>query len=113
MLKNSFSKIEFPKILIKLKNRKTFHEAQTSSRLQEIIHPSRPPIPPGTPEIYSNQRKYVDICFQSASKVHFLRASRNGAVQMLHQPDFCWNICKVKKVFGCVAGAYLFQCRLT
>ena len=42
--------------------------------------------------------------------------SRNGAVQMFFsatkQKHICWKIFKVRKVFGCVAGAYYFQCQL-
>ena len=25
------------------------------------------------------------------------------------QKHVCWKICKVRKLFGCVAGAYYFQ----
>ena len=25
----------------------------------------------------------------------------------------CWKICKVRKVFGCVAGTYRFQCQVS
>ena len=35
--------VEFPKISIKMKNCKTFYEAQTTSRLKEIIQPLSPP----------------------------------------------------------------------
>ena len=31
--------VEFPKISIKMKNFKTFYEAQTATRLKEIIQP--------------------------------------------------------------------------
>ena len=40
------AEVEFPKISIKMKNCKTFYEAQTVSRLKEIIQP--PPNPPST-----------------------------------------------------------------
>ena len=25
----------------------------------------------------------------------------------------CWKICRVRKFFGCGAGAYIFQCRIS
>ena len=44
------------------------------------------------------------------------RASRNGSAPFMQlffltpNRHVCWKICKVKKVFGYVAGAYYFQC---
>ena len=29
------------------------------------------------------------------------------------EPDVCWKICKMGKVFGYVLGAYFFQCRIS
>ena len=41
-------------------------------------------------------------------------ASRNDAVQIFFsdtkQENVCWKMFKVRKVFGCVSGAYYFQC---
>ena len=116
--------IEFTKISIKMKNCKTFYEAQTASHLQEIIHPPRSPVPPGKSllrfwnknvhtEIYKNIQTFALKVLRECISC----ASRNGTVQMFfffwHQPDVCRNICEVRKVFGCVAEAYFFQCRVS
>ena len=93
-----------------MKNCKTFYETQTAIRLKEIIQP--PPLPPqphqikfyyvsGTKFSYGEIQKYIDICFQSASRMQFLGVKKH----------VCWKICKVRMVFGCVAGAYYFQCQ--
>ena len=43
--------------------------------------------------------------------------SRNGAVQMFfsdtNQKHVSWKICKVRKIFGSVSGAYYFQCQVS
>ena len=81
--------VEFPKIFIKMKNCKTFYEAQTASHLKEIIRLS-PNLP--TPdkillllwnknfltEIYRNIQTFAFKVLQECSSW----ASRNGAVQM-------------------------------
>ena len=107
-----------------MKNCKTFYETQTASHVKEIVQIPPPLSPPHQIKVYYvsgtkiflwRYKKYTDICFQSASRMQFLecssRASRNGAVQMffLTRSDVCWEICKVKKVSGCVARAYFFQ----
>ena len=80
---------EFPKISIKIKNCKTFYEAQTSSCLKKIIHPPRTPIPPHKSllrlwsknflaEISRNIHTFAFTLLQECSSW----ASRNGAVQM-------------------------------
>ena len=40
--------------------------------------------------------------------------SKNGAnvFSDTEQKHICWKIFKVRKVFGCVAGAYYFQCQM-
>ena len=43
-----WKKVEFPKILVKIKNCKTFYGAQTASSLKEIIQPN--PSPPSLPQ---------------------------------------------------------------
>ena len=43
-------------------------------------------------------------------------ASRNGAAQMtsgIKQKHVCWKICKVRKVFGSVSGAFYIQCKVS
>ena len=83
--------VEFPKIPIKMKNCKTFHEVQTASRLKEIIQslPNLTCPPPqkniksyyvsGTEtflrrytEIFRHIQRYTDISLQSASRMQFL-----------------------------------------
>ena len=60
-------------------------------------------------EIYRNIQTFAFKMLQECSSL----ASRNGAAQMFFsdtkQEHVCWKICKVRKVFGCVAGAYYFQ----
>ena len=86
--------VEFPKISIKMKNYETFYEAQTTSRLNEIIQPPPPPsIQPASPshqirlrlsnknflrEIYRNIQTFAFKELQECSSW----ASRNDAVQM-------------------------------
>ena len=121
--------VDFPKIKIKMKNCRTFYEAQTASRLKEIIQnpPNRPPPPSPPPEktllrlsnkhffteIYRNIQTFAFKVLQECSSWE----SRNRVVQMFFsdtkQKHVCWKICKVKKVFGCVAGAYYFQCQVS
>ena len=61
-------------------------------------------------EIYRNIQAFAFKVLQKCS-------SRNGAAQMFFsdtkQKHVCWKICKVRKVFDCVAGAYYFQCQVS
>ena len=78
--------VEFSEISIKMKNCKTFYEAQKVSHLKEIIQPS--PNPPPTiyclwnkhffTEIYRNMQTFAFKVFQECSSW----PSRNGAMQM-------------------------------
>ena len=81
--------VEFPKIFIKMKNCKTFYEAQTASHLKEIIQLS-PNLPAPDKillllwnknfltEIYRNIQTFAFKVLQECSSW----ASRNGAVQI-------------------------------
>ena len=68
-----------------MKNCKIFSEAQTMSRLKEIIQP--PPIHPPSDKIvlrllnyvsyvYEDIQKYTDICFQRASRMGFVGVNK-------------------------------------
>ena len=118
--------VEFPKIPIKMKNCKTFHEVQTASRLKEIIQslPNLTCPPPkkniksyyvsGTEtflrrytEIFRQIQRYTDISLQSQEMVQC-------KCFFWHQTKkVCWKISKVRRVFGFVAGAYYFQCQVS
>ena len=96
MLQNDVSKcwkmVEFPKILMKMKNCKTFYKGQTASRVQEIIKPLPHP-------------------FTQPDKILLCLWNRNGAVQMSFlTPNR--KIFKERKVFGNVAKIYYFQCQV-
>ena len=63
-------------------------------------------------EIYRNIQTFAFKVLQDYSSL----ASRNDAVQMFfltpNRNMFAGNICKVRKVFDCVAGIYYFQCQV-
>ena len=80
--------VEFPKISIKMKNCKTFYEAQTASCLEEIIQP-----PPNLPLIKWNltlslkQKSFLPRYTEQTFAFKVLQeciswVSRSGAVQM-------------------------------
>ena len=64
-------------------------------------------------EIYRNIQTFAFKVLQKCSSW----ASRNGAAQMFfsdsEQKHAWWKICKVRKVFDCVARAYYFQCQMS
>ena len=100
-----------------MKNCKTFYEAQTASRLKEIIQsPSTQPLRLWNKnfltEIYRNIRTFAFKVLQMCSSW----ASRNGAVQTIFadikQKHVYWRISKVRQVFGCVAGAFSMSSEL-
>ena len=112
-----------------MKNCKIFYEAKTASRIKEIIQPSPQPTPhqiksyyiSGTKIFlqrytdYGDIQKYTDICFQSASKMPFLAVQKWCSANVFSdtkQKRVCWKICRVRKIFSCVAGAYYFQCQV-
>ena len=102
--------VEFPKIFIKMKNCKTFYEAQTASHLKEIIRLS-PNLPAPDKillllwnknfltEIYRNIQTFAFKMLQECSSW----AIRNGAVQFFSdskQKHVFWKTFKVREVFG-------------
>ena len=118
--------LEFQKVSIKMKNCKTFYEPQRVSCLEEIIQPpsNLQPITHqiksyhvfGTKFSYGDIQKYTDICFQSATRMQFFGVKKWCSPNVFSdtkQKHVCWKICKVRKVFDCVAGAYYFQCQVS
>ena len=118
--------LEFQKTSIKMKNCKTFYEAQTASCLKEIIQP--PPDSQPTPIrqnlttsleekfSYGDIQKYTDICFQSTTRMQFFGVKKWCSLSVCSdtkQKHACWKICKVRKVFDCVGGVYYFQCQVS
>ena len=64
---------------------------------------------------YGGIQKYTDICFQSATRMQFFGVKKWCSPNVFSdtkQKYVCWKICKVRKVFDCVAGAYYFQCQV-
>ena len=92
-----------------MKNCKTFYEAQTVSRLKEIIQP--PPTQNFLTEIYRNIQTFAFKVLRECSSW----ASRNDAVQMFWHQKKKKNVFtgKCLKPFGYVAGAYYFQCQVS
>ena len=102
---------------------KTLYETQTVSLLKEIIQPP-PPTPPSDKtllrlwnknfltKIYRNKQTCAVKVLQECGSW----ASRNGEVQMFFlatNRNMCAGKFAVWKVFGCVAGAYEFQCQVS
>ena len=112
---------EFSNISIKMNDFKTFYETQTASHFQEIIQPS--PNPPlldkmllhlwnktFLTEIYRNIQTFG---FQSTSKMQFLGVKKYCSANVFpdtKQKHVGWKVFKVRKIFGCIAGAYYLQC---
>ena len=120
MLKNGWI---FKKLQLKWKIEKEVHETQTLSKSKEIILPPTIPAPPDEillrlwnknvlNQIYRNIQKYTENCFQSVSRMKFLGVKKWCSVDVFpntKQKYVCWKICsKIRKVFGCVVGAYYF-----
>ena len=61
-------------------------------------------------------QKFRGICIQSASRMQFLGFKKWCSTNVFSdtkQKYVCLKICKVRKVYGCVAGAYYFQCQVS
>ena len=57
---------------------------------------------------------YTDICFQSASRIQFLGVTKQSKYfSGTKQKHVCREICKVRKIFGCVVVAYYFHCQVS
>ena len=81
-----------------MKNCKTFYEAQTASRLMEIVQPPSKPTPNQIKSYYDFGtkfffRRYTEICFQSASRVEFLSVKKSCSANVFPHT-------KEKHVFG-------------
>ena len=97
-------KIEMKNIKLKMKNCKTFCKPQTASRLKEVIQQIK--------LTTSLEPRFLwEICRNIQTFAFKVLCSAN--VFFWHQPDICYKICKVRKVFGCVLGACIFQCRVS
>ena len=63
-----------------------------------------------------NIQKYTDICFQSTSRMRFQGIKKSFCANVISdtkQKHVFWNICKARKSFSCVAGAYCSQCQVS
>ena len=91
--------VEFPKLSIKIKNFKTFYEAQAVRRLKEVI------------QLLSEIHRIIQIFSFPVFWKCSSRAFRNGAVQIFfsdtNQEHVCWKICKVSE-FSAVLREYIF-----
>ena len=88
---------------------------QTASRVKKIIqslhHPFSQPDKILLRLWNKNIQKYTDICFQSASRMQSLGVKKWCSANVFSdtkQKNAGWKICKVRKVFGCVARANYF-----
>ena len=103
--------IKMLKISINMKNFKTFCKTQTASHFKEVTQQIKAYYVSGT-KIFS--RRYAEIYRHLHSKC--FKNAVLGRLEMVqcqcffwHQPNVCWKIYKVRKVFGCVSGACIFQ----
>ena len=58
---------------------------------------------------YGNIQKYTDVCFESATRMKFFGVKKRCSPNVFSdtkQKLVCWKMCKVRKVFDCVVGAY-------
>ena len=65
---------------------------------------------------YRYIHKYTDICFQITSRMQFLDLRKWCSANVISdtkQNNVCWKYFKIRKVFGCIAGAYSFQCQVS
>ena len=106
-----------------MKNCKTFWKVQTASHLKENIQ--SPHIPPphqikpycvsGTKIFFRRYREISRHLLSKCFKNAFLGVKKWCSANIFSdtkQKHVSWKICKVRKVFGCVAGAYYFQCQV-
>ena len=112
-----------------MKNCKTCYKAQTGSSLNKIIQspPNSQLTCPPPPSDKSHYVFGIKIFLRRYTEIykHLLSNCFKNEVlerqEMVHrkcfsdskQKYFCWKICKARKVFDCVAGAYYFQCEVS
>ena len=60
---------------------------------------------------YEDIQKYTGICFQSNSRSSAIVFS--DTKKKKKKKNACQKICKGRQVFGCVAGACYFECRVS
>ena len=94
-----------------MKNCKTFYEAQTASRLMEIVQPPSKPTPNQIKSYYDFGtkfffRRYTEICGHLLSKCFESRVRKCQEIVQCkcfssHQTETrFWKICQVRKIFG-------------
>ena len=116
--------VGFPKIFIKMKNCKTFYEAQTASHLKEIIQPPPNPPTPGKSYYFSRTKcsyiqRYTEIYRHLLSKC--FKNAVPGRQEMVQYNVFFWQRTETffleklqsQKGFLLFAGAYYFQCQVS
>ena len=106
--------VEFLKFSFKIKKCKTFYEAQTASRLKEIIQLHSTYLPPDKTLLFFWNKKFsyeiyrhlVSKCFKNVvlGRQEMVKPNRN--MSETKQKDVFWKICKVRKSFRCVTRTY-------
>ena len=109
----------FQKIQLKSKIVKHFTRSKQQATLKKLCSLPRPTptikkLVPSLEEKFSDGdiQKYTDIyaCFQSASRMQFWGVKKWCSANLFSdtkQKRFCWEICKVRKVFGCVLREHI------
>ena len=70
----------------------------------------------GTKIYYGDIQKYTGIYFQNRLGMRFLGVKKWCSASVISdtmQKHVCQKICKVRKGFGGVLGAYYFQCQVS
>ena len=96
-----------------MKSCKIFYETQTASRLQEIIQPSPNP-PPSDKMLLSLWKKnFPTEIYRYIQTFAFkvLQKCIANVFSNTKQKHVGWKTFEVRKVFGCIARAYYFQCQ--
>ena len=112
--------VGFPKIFIKMKNWKTFYEAQTASHLKEIIQPPPNPPTPGKSYYFSGTKycyiqRYTEIYRHLLSKC--FKNEVPGRQEMVQYSVFSdneqkhvfWKNFKARKAFGFLREHIIFN----
>ena len=128
--------MNFQKFQSKWKILQHFIKPKERATLRKLFRPPSPlppshPLPPLTDKTdkifnvsrsleykfsYGDIQKYIDICFQRTPRMWFLGVEKwcsANAFSDTKQKNVCWEIWKVRKIFGCVSLAYYFQCQVS
>ena len=112
--------LNFQKVQLKSRIVKHFTRVKQGITLKKLFsHSTTPPhnqinltTPLEQKFSYVNIQKYTNICFQGASRIQFLGVQKwcsTNAFSDTKQKNVGWKICKVRKVFGCVAKHNIFN----